>query len=335
MRSLTIPSVERIILIVEDSSQIRNVIARALMMEGYITHQAKNGIDGLKILQKVVPHLILSDVNMPEMDGIQFFQAVRKNPDWTAIPFIFLTSHSSSEDIQRGRELGVEDYLTKPIEPYDLVKIINARLYRTAAVEVAQVGQAYLDTVKVLANAIEGRDVYTRGHVERVTTYALWVANALNWPSQQMRMLEFGGRLHDIGKIFIPATVLNKPGRLTAEEWEMMKNHTITGAKMLQGIHHLHGTLPYVLYHHEKWDGSGYPKGLKEKEIPVQGRLLAIADVYDALTTARPYHKPRTHEEVIKILIKDTGSHFDPQLTPIFVDVINKRRAQAAAKKRE
>ena len=334
MRSLTIPTPERIILVVEDSPQIRNVIARALMMEGYIAHQAGNGLDGLKMLEKVTPHLILSDVNMPQMDGLQFFQAVRKNPAWTTIPFIFLTSHSSAEAIQRGRELGVEDYLTKPIDPHDLIKIINARLYRTAAVEVAQVGQAYLDTVKVLANVIEGRDHYTRGHVERVTTYAMWVANELNWPLQQLRMLEFGGRLHDIGKILIPASVLNKPGRLTDDEWGMMKRHTIAGAKMLRDIQHLHGTLPYVLYHHEKWDGTGYPKNLRGKEIPVQGRLLALADVYDALTTARPYHTARKHEDVIEILRKDSGIHFDPKLTPIFIDVLNKRRAQSVAQKK-
>ncbi len=331
--SPSLPSLRKLILVVEDSAQIRNIIVRSLELEGYSTKQAKNGVDGLGILKESTPDLILSDINMPQMDGLQFFKAVRKNPLWTAIPFVFLTSHSTSEDIQRGRELGVEDYLTKPIEPADLVRIINARLYRSAAVEVAQVGQAYLDTVKVLANVIEGRDRYTRGHVERVTMYALWVAKALNWPAEHIRMLEFGGRLHDIGKILIPGSVLNKPGRLTNEEWSMVKKHPAAGAKMLQGIQHLRGTLPYVLYHHERWDGSGYPKGLKGKDIPVQGRLLALADVYDALTTARPYHKARSHSEVIQILQVDSGTHFDPQLVPIFIEIINKRRAKAAAKK--
>ncbi|MBC8505893.1 MAG: response regulator, partial [Chloroflexi bacterium] len=273
--STNIPMQEKLILIVEDSTQIRMIITKALQAEGYATRQGRNGLDGLEQLKQAQPDLILSDINMPQMDGLEFFKAVRKNPRWVAIPFVFLTIHGTSEDIQRGRELGVEDYLTKPIEPEDLVNIINARLYRSTAVEVAQVGQAYLDTVKVLANAIEGRDKYTRGHVDRVTTYSLWMAKALKWSSQHIRMLEFGARLHDVGKIVIPGSVLNKPEPLTDQEWELMKKHTLAGAKMLQEIPHLRGTLPYVLYHHEKWDGTGYPKGLKGKDIPIQGRILA------------------------------------------------------------
>jgi len=138
----TSPSTERLILVVEDSASVRNVIARSLEYEGYATLQARNGKAALELLKHHVPDLILSDINMPEMDGLQFFRAVRQNPRWIAIPFVFLTSHSSPEDIQKGRELGVEDYLTKPIEPEDLVRIINARLYRVAEIEAAQVGQA-------------------------------------------------------------------------------------------------------------------------------------------------------------------------------------------------
>ncbi len=332
IQSLGVPSLRRLILVVEDNASVRSVIANALEFEGYETLQARNGKEALELLKRHIPSLILSDINMPQMDGLQFFQAVRQIPRLTAIPFVFLTSHSSSEDIQRGRELGVEDYLTKPIEPDALVRIINARLYRTAAVEAAQVGRAYLETVKVLANAIEGRDRYTRGHVERVTTYALWMAKALGWSSQHIRMLEFGARLHDIGKIVIPGRVLNKPGKLTDEEWQLMRSHTVEGAKMLRGIQHLRPTLPYVLYHHERWDGKGYPEGIGGKEIPIQGRLLALADVYDALTTTRSYHRARTHEEVVEIIRHETGKHFDPQLAPIFIEVMNRMRAKARKK---
>ncbi len=323
MKPITTPLSKRLILVVEDNSQVRSVIVNALRMENYATQQAGNGLEGLRVLQKATPDLILSDINMPRMDGISFFQEVRKNPKWTAIPFVFLTSSSSPEEIQRGRELGVEDYLLKPIDPDDLVRIIKARLYRMAEIEVAQVGQAYLDTVKVLANAIEGRDRYTRGHVERVTMYATWLAKSLNWPEQHIRTLEFGARLHDLGKILIPGSVLNKPGQLTRDEWELMKKHTIVGAKMLQGIPHLRGTLPYLLYHHERWDGSGYPRGLKGREIPIQGRLLALADVYDALTTTRPYHPGRTHQEVVKFIRYEAGRQFDPRLALLFVRVLD------------
>lgn len=238
-------------------------------------------------------------------------------------PFVFLTSNSEPEDIQRGRELGVEDYLSKPVDPDALVRIIEARIHRASDVEVAHIGQAYLETVKVLANAIEGRDLYTHGHVERVTQYAIAMAKALNWPAQHMRTLEFGARLHDVGKIVIPGRILNKPGQLTDKEWELMKKHTLAGAKMLKDIKHLGGTLPYILYHHERWDGSGYPSGLKEKKIPLEGRLLALADVYDALTTSRPYHPARPHREVVQFIEQRAGIHFDPELAPIFVTMIN------------
>jgi putative two-component system response regulator len=318
----TIPTNKRTILVVEDSAQIRGVITKALQMENYTTLQAENGWEALRILRDVTPDFILSDINMPRMDGIEFYKQIRKKPEWNAIPFVFLTSSSSEEEIQNGRELGVEDYLLKPIDPENLVRIIKARLYRLAEVETAQVGQAYLDTVKVLANAIEGRDRYTRGHVERVTMYALWLARALNWPPEHLRMLDFGARLHDVGKILIPGSVLNKNGKLDPDEWELMKKHTIAGAKMIQGVKHLQGTLPYILYHHERWDGTGYPKGLKNKEIPIQGRVLALADVYDALTTARPYHPARSHSDVMKFIKMEAGKHFDPRLAVAFVTVI-------------
>jgi len=318
----TIPTTKRIILVVEDSAQIRGVISRALQMENYATLEAENGWEALRMLRDVTPDFILSDINMPRMDGIEFYKQIRKNPQWNSIPFVFLTSSSSEEEIQHGRELGVEDYLLKPIDPENLVRIIKARLYRLAEVETAQVGQAYLDTVKVLSNAIEGRDRYTRGHVERVTMYGLWLAKALGWPPEHLRMLEFGGRLHDVGKILIPGSILNKNGKLDDSEWELMKKHTIAGAKMIQGVKHLRGTLPYILYHHERWDGTGYPKGLRGKDIPIQGRLLSLADVYDALTTARAYHPARSHSDVVKFIQLESGKHFDPRLAEAFIAVI-------------
>jgi putative two-component system response regulator len=217
------------------------------------------------------------------------------------------------------RSLGVEDYLTKPIAAADLVAAVNGRLLRVAQVEIAQIGRAYLDTVSVLANTIEGRDPYTKGHVERVAGYALCLAGELGWAPEHLRMLEFGAMLHDIGKIVIPDTILNKPSALTPMEWDAMREHPAAGARILREISHLQSTVPYVLYHHERWDGSGYPQGLKGKDIPVEGRLLAIVDVYDALTTARPYHPPRATYEVIQFLQKNAGRLFDPHLVATFI----------------
>lgn len=283
---------------------------------------AENGQAALKILQQVIPDLIISDINMPRMNGIEFYKAVRKNPALTATPFIFLAANNAPEDIHAGRDLGVEDYITKPIEPRDLVSIVNARLLRVAQVQIAQIGQAYIETVNVLANVIEGRDPYTRSHVERVASYALQMGALLRWSPDAIRNLDFGARLHDIGKIIIPDHVLKKSGPLSESEWELMKQHPEAGAKILDQINHLRGTIPYVLYHHEHWDGTGYPHGLKGKEIPVEGRLLAVVDVYDALTTHRPYHTPRTPEEVMKFLTLKANVYFDPEMVKVFLQVL-------------
>lgn len=317
------PILSKRILVVEDNPEMRQSVANALKLEHFQVDQAENGQAALALLQRVTPDLILSDVNMPHMGGVEFYRALRQNPRWVLIPFIFLTADDSPNEIRLGRSLGVEDYLTKPIDSDDLVSAVNARLLRVAQVEVAQIGLAYIETVNVLANTIEGRDAYTHGHVERVAEYARCLAESLGWAPEHLRMLEFGALLHDIGKIVIPDTILNKSTPLSPAEWEAMKEHPAAGARILREISHLQSTLPYVLYHHERWDGSGYPHGLKGKDIPVEGRLLAIVDVYDALTTERPYHAARTRYEVIQFLQKSAGRQFDPHLVPMFVKAIN------------
>lgn len=310
------------ILLVDDSADTREILARSLELEHYTVHQAADGVAALKVLQNATPDIIISDVNMPEMNGIEFCKAVRQNVAWLAIPFVFLTGNSSHDVVQMGRQLGVEDYLTKPIDPKELLAIINARLLRAAEVQRAQMDLAYFETVNVIANTIEGRDPYTYGHIDRVATYARRMGEELKWPLEHLRNLEFGARLHDIGKIIVPEYVLKKSGPLTDTEWTTMKQHPVVGAKILQQISHLQNTIPYVLYHHERWDGTGYPRGLRGKGIPVEGRLLAVVDVYDALTSARPYHPAGTHSEVARYLETKAGSHFDSDMVKVFLRVM-------------
>jgi len=315
-------STRKQILLVEDNYFMRDTIARMLEMEHFEVFLAENGYDALEILKKVRPDLILSDINMPAMDGITLFKKVRGNPALAGLPFIFLTANDAPADIQLGRELGVEDYLTKPVDIKDLLAIINARLLRVADLQIAHIGQAYLETVTILANSIEARDPYTFGHVERVTKYARWMGEVLNWSPKRMRGLEFGARLHDIGKIVVPDNVLNKPGPLSHEEWNLMRQHPAGGVKIIREIKLLRDTIPYVLCHHEKWDGSGYPSKLSGEEIPIEGRLLAIVDVFDALSTARPYHTAHPIDEVAFFLKRAAGTHFDPRLTGVFLEAI-------------
>lgn len=311
-----------VILVVEDSRPLREIIAQTLEAEGYRVYTAPHGKAALELLQAIHPDLILSDINMPVMDGLSFCKAVQKHPQLAAVPFIFLTSAGSKEEIMRGKALGVEDYLVKPVAPDDLVTIVNARLVRAMDVRLALVNQAYFDTVRVLANTIEGRDPYTRGHVDRVSRYALLLGQALKWSPEQLRWLRFGAVLHDIGKIIVPDQVLKKRGPLNDREKLLMRQHPVAGARIIAPVAHLRPTLPYILYHHERWDGQGYPKGLRGEDIPLQGRVLALADVYDALTTERPYHPPRSHHETIAFLRENAGTMFDPRLTQVFIQVM-------------
>ncbi|MBD3217001.1 MAG: response regulator [candidate division Zixibacteria bacterium] len=202
--------------------------------------------------------------------------------------------------------------------------IEHSRLY-------TELEQAYIGTVRAFANAVEARDNYTRGHTERVYKIASLIARALDWPEEQMKHLYMGCVLHDIGKIGVPDSILNKPGRFTDEERRIMQMHPETGVKMLEGIPMLEPALPFILYHHEQYDGSGYPLGLKGKNIPIEGRVLAIADTVDAILTNRPYRKGASLEKVSRELTECSERQFDPELVEIFLEVLKDNKDEFSA----
>jgi len=195
------------------------------------------------------------------------------------------------------------------------IAIENARLYKN-------LHGAYLDTISALANAIEIRDPYTRGHTDRVKFTGEAVARKLGWGADRLFDLWMGSTLHDIGKIGVPDRILNKPAGLTAEEFTVMKTHPVIGARIIEGIPFLEPALPYILYHHERWDGNGYPEGLRGKEIPIEGRILAVADTFDAITSDRPYRKGRSVELAVDELKAHVGKQFDPEIVEILVDML-------------
>jgi putative two-component system response regulator len=302
------------ILVVEDDPAMLVAFQEVLEGAGFRVVAAANGEDALDWLRSQTPSLILSDISMPVMDGYKFFEAVRELPGGTLIPFIFLTARGTREDIFTGKSKGVDDYITKPVTSKELLSAVNARLARADEQMVAQLKNAYKESLFVLANAIEARDTYTHAHMKRLYLYAKALALELGWDESQLEALEFGAILHDIGKIYVPESVLRKNGKLSEDEWVEMRKHPEVGAHMIRDIPYLSAAVPMVLYHHERWDGGGYPEGLRGEEIPISARLLAVADAFDAMTSDRPYRDALPSSKAYQEIIEGSGKQFDPKM---------------------
>jgi putative two-component system response regulator len=307
------------ILLVEDDALLLEVMRNILEAEKFDVYPTRNGKQALEFFMNSKPDLIVSDIMMPEMDGYELLEAVRAIPTGVTIPFLFLSARTERADVSRARSLGVDDYLFKPFDAPELINAVRSRIDRRRMVELFDTRSAHLQTVIMLANVIEARDPYTAGHLERVRRLALNLAFALDWKNEEVVILEFGAILHDIGKIIVPSRVLKKTGPLDEEEWKLMRRHPEVGAKMLEGVDHLKSSIPYVLHHHEWWNGSGYPMGLKGESIPREGRLLAIVDAFDAMTTNRPYHISMMAKDAIEEIRLNKGIYFDPDMVDVFI----------------
>jgi len=307
------------ILVAEDDALLRDVIYNILVLEGYEVFSTVNGRQALDLFVSVKPDLIVSDIMMPVMDGFELLEEVRALPQGVTMPFLFLTARTERTDVKKARALGVDDYLFKPFDAWELIEAVRARLDRRKAVELFDTRAAHLQTVVMLGNVIEARDPYTAGHVDRVRRLALSLGFALNWNAEEIAILEFGAVLHDIGKIMVPRSVLTKAGPLDDEEWDLMRQHPQVGAHMLEGVDHLRPAIPYVLYHHEWWNGGGYPFGLKGADTPPEGRLLAIVDAFDAMTSNRPYRKGLSVADALVEMRKNSGLYFDPEMVAVFL----------------
>lgn len=310
------------ILLVEDDLALLEVVRDILSDAGYSVETAVNGEEGLQAFRRFRPDLILSDIMMPAMDGFQLLEAVRRTDEGMLVPFIFLSARTERYDTSNARRLGADDYLFKPFSAEELLTAVEARLRRREQISLFSTREAHLQTVIMLASAIEERDVTTSGHVDRVRSLALAFADYLGWSPELKMILEIGALLHDIGKIIVPESILNKPAPLTEEEMEVMKRHPQSGARILQGVHHLAPAAPYILYHHERWDGKGYPFGLKGEDIPIEGRFLALVDAYDAMTSDRPYRKGLPRERAMQIIRENLGTQFDPDLGEHFLEML-------------
>ncbi|WP_461256658.1 HD-GYP domain-containing protein [Treponema sp. R80B11-R83G3] len=332
---------------VDDSDTNLSLVKKALE-NNYRVLTMPSAVKMFALLEKITPDLILLDIEMPDMDGSEALQVLKSNSLYANIPVIFLTGFSDDETEASGFELGVVDFVTKPFSSHVLLNRIKTHLdidelirERTDRIKRLQNG-----IVTVLADVVEERDEGTGGHNDRTSAYVKiliegmfkYLAYTDEMREWDMEKVVSAARLHDLGKIHVKDAILNKPGKLTSEEYEQIKVHTTEGARIIDRMisqigedEYLSNAKLFAEYHHERWDGKGYPHGLKETEIPLQGRILAIVDVYDAVVSKRPYKEPATDEEAIDIIAEGAGKSFDPKIVEVFLKVKDQIKAVRGA----
>ncbi|WP_092938127.1 HD-GYP domain-containing protein [Paracidovorax wautersii] len=313
---MTLPDHRPRLLLVDDEPANLQVL-RQVLQQDYRLLFATSGPKAVEIALQQRPDLMLLDVMMPDMDGYAVLQRLAAEPQVAGMPVIFVTALSDAADEARGLELGAVDYIAKPIS----AAVVRARV-RThlSLVRMDELRESRLQILQRLGRAAEYKDNETGKHVIRMSLYAQMLALAIGMDSTWAEDLLHAAPLHDVGKIGIPDAVLRKPGGLDATEWDVMRTHPSIGAEIIGehpgGVLRLASTI--ALTHHEKWDGSGYPRGLVGREIPLESRIIAIADVFDALTTRRPYKDAWNVEDAMDYLHSQAGRHFDPDLVGPF-----------------
>lgn len=334
------------VLVVDDEDRILRLMEALLIPMGYEVILAHDGEEAIKKVREIPPDVILLDIMMPKMDGFEVARQLKGDETTKIIPIVMVTALKEVENRVKALEVGADDFLTKPVDKTELgarvrsllkVKAYNDHIrnyQKELEAEVAkrtkQLRQAFdkikvasLDTIYRLSKAAEYKDEDTGAHIKRMSNYAAAVARKMGQNDKTVESILYAAPMHDVGKIGTPDRILLKPGKLDPDEWEIMKQHTTIGGNILGGSDAGFIRLAEMigLTHHERWDGSGYPKGLKGSKIPLTGRIVAIADVFDALTSKRPYKELFTVEKSFNIIKESRGNHFDPDVVDAFFAV--------------
>ncbi|MDH5355395.1 MAG: response regulator [Gammaproteobacteria bacterium] len=323
---------KQLILVVDDTP-LNLAVLTGMLEDQYTILTACNGEEALAVVEQTPPDLILLDIMMPGLSGYEVCRILKSRAETADIPVIFVSALTEASDERLGFDAGAVDYVTKPVK-IDLVRarvkshlaLANQQLACRQMVEVRtrELEQTQRAAIVMLGEAGHYNDSDTGVHIWRMGAYAGALARALSWPIEDSERLELAASMHDTGKIGIPDSILKAARKLTEEEWEIMKTHAEIGYQILSEsdtpIFQVAAEVAH--YHHEKWDGSGYPEKLVGEAIPESARIVAIADVFDALTMDRPYKKAWTSEQAIELLKKDAGSHFDPRLMDVFISIL-------------
>jgi putative two-component system response regulator len=346
------------ILVADDDRLSQQMLQDMLVPLGYAVTLAADGRSALEVARRMHPHLVLLDVLMPVLDGFATCEQLKSDPTTAHIPVVLVTSLEGRESKIRGLAVGANDFLAKPIDAAELtlrvknlLRVVEFEVFlqrhnreldaqvreRTRQLEDAlsalhrsreELKGSYLDTIFRLTTVAEYKDGFTAGHIKRVGHYCRHLARELGWDGEWQEAIFYASPMHDIGKVVIPTEILQKPGLLTAEEYAIAKEHTTAGARILQGSTSTFLQLAEViaLTHHERFDGSGYPRGLRGDEVPMAGMIMNVADQYEALRSARPYKPPLSHERAVEILLRGDGrtapGHFTPVVLETFADSV-------------
>jgi len=324
------------LLVIDDNPEVLKLM-QLLLNDEFDLDFATSGDEGLRIIRERAPDLVLSDVMMPGMDGHELCRRIKVKESSKHIPILLVTARSASEMLAAGMESGADDYIIKPFNAVELKARIRSHLrMRQVEAELALANRnlkmrtndlverertLFISMVKSLVSALEAKDFYTRHHSARVTEFSLKIARHMGFGERELDDLELAALLHDVGKIGVPENILNKPGPLTSEEYKAIMDHPVFGEGILKPVVELTQIAKVVRSHHEKYDGSGYPDGLRGLEIPLGARIMTVADAYDAITSKRPYRGEESHHFAVKEIVRCSGSQFDPEVIQHFMEV--------------
>lgn len=310
------------ILIVDDIPQNVHLVRSLMRSEGYEVASAANGLEALAQVASAPPDLILLDIMMPTLDGYAVCRQLKAHPETRLVPIVLITALGDEADKLLGIEAGADDFLTKPFSHAELKVRARSLLKLKAFTDELEHAETMLLT---LGRTVEAKDPYTQGHCERLAAYSVALGLMLGLPPDDLTALDRGGALHDLGKIGIPDAILLKPAGLTKAEWAIMREHPIIGERICLPLRSLKRVLPIIRHHHERWDGGGYPDGLAGEAIPLTARILQVVDIFDALTTERPYKPALSQATALAALREEVARGWrDPEVVEPFIDLVER-----------
>lgn len=336
MTDTTAPTAAKSEVLIVDDSNMMVLVARRILEKHFSVTAVSSGEECLALLKTYKPQLILLDIAMPGMDGFEVLHELKANSATSSIPVIFLTGDEHNETELRGLREGAIDFITKPFIPLILLQrvrntislsLLQQDLQHEVVKRTEKIHQLTTEVMEALSRTVDAKDHYTRGHSARVAKYSREIARRMGKSEQEQESIYYMGLLHDIGKIGVAGSIIRKNSRLEDEEFEEIKEHPVTGFNILKTITALPGLATGARWHHERYDGTGYPDGLKGAQIPEEARIIAVADVYDALTSKRSYSEIRPQAVVRDIIEKSKGSHFDPVIADVMLRMIDEDTA--------